>query len=880
MNDPSKGSAPLTGGFESIVEWSATLPLWQQDALRRIATNGSVSESDIASLTSYCCPPATLPGVLREPPQPPIPLASSHIRHGAKDTSVSLHSIRDVKGVNAVAPGQALTFRTSGLTIIFGNNGAGKSGYARVLKSACRARHVAEILPNVYESDSGSASARLEYIRGGNTSKVQWTLGQVTDPVLSSISVFDAQCAPIHVDGKNDLAYVPAPLEVLQSLAESCGRVKDALGAEEKALQQQKSARLSAPKARPHTSVGKLLAGLSRSTQIGEFKKLAGLGPAESARLTALRSDLAADPKKSALKSAQAIDVLERHRARLSNVQEVASSKAFERLAFLMRDSATKSAAAGLAAKQLFARAPLPGIGSDVWRALWEAARKYSSEAAYKGFEFPVVTDAKCPLCQQSLTDEAADRMTSFEAFVKGETQSAARLATEGLARARTVLQSRAVGADEAKAILDWFAAADLETAQLDQLEQFLDISAERLAAALSAQSPEELGEATPLPSMPEAILLGLSTRLGKRLKDLQAASEDEGRKKLIAELEDLEDRGWLGEVIGDVEAEVARLSRLHTVQESMKSTGTTRISAKSSELAELLVTDTLRDRFAKELHALELGRLRLELVKAGAAKGNPRFRVALIAKPDAPLGKVLSEGEHRCLALAAFLAELATQESRCGIVFDDPVSSLDHEYRNLVARRLVAEAKVRQVIIFTHDIVFFTQLDQHARAGKVEVSYQSVTRGEDASGYCSPEIPNSKRPVLDALGAVEGHLQNVSILHRQGQDAKWWKEAKGVAGDLRDLWERAVETVISPVYSRFEWQVDTKGLIELTVLQPSDCETMRKAFGRCSELQHSTSGAVGALPPKPAELENEIRVLKEWLVEIGERQKKARQSA
>jgi len=68
---------------------------------------------------------------------------------------------------------------------------------------------------------------------------------------------------------------------------------------------------------------------------------------------------------------------------------------------------------------------------------------------------------------------------------------------------------------------------------------------------------------------------------------------------------------------------------------------------------------------------------------------------------------EVLSEGEHRCLATAAFLAELGQSGHTSAIVLDDPVSSLDHKHRDAVAARLVEEAKARQVIIFTHDLAF-----------------------------------------------------------------------------------------------------------------------------------------------------------------------------
>ena len=45
-----------------------------------------------------------------------------------------------VRHVNALAPDQRLTLHRVGLTIIYGDNGSGKSGYARILKKVCRAR--------------------------------------------------------------------------------------------------------------------------------------------------------------------------------------------------------------------------------------------------------------------------------------------------------------------------------------------------------------------------------------------------------------------------------------------------------------------------------------------------------------------------------------------------------------------------------------------------------------------------------------------------------------------------------------------------------------------------------------------------------------------
>src|SRR3546814_1389977 len=72
---------------------------------------------------------------------------------------------------------------------------------------------------------------------------------------------------------------------------------------------------------------------------------------------------------------------------------------------------------------------------------------------------------------------------------------------------------------------------------------------------------------------------------------------------------------------------------------------------------------------------------------------------------------QILSEGEQRALALAGFLTEVALTEGSGPIIVDDPVSSLDRDRSAKVADRIAEEAQKRQVVVFTHDMVFFNEL-------------------------------------------------------------------------------------------------------------------------------------------------------------------------
>ena len=153
-------------------------------------------------------------------------------------------------------------------------------------------------------------------------------------------------------------------------------------------------------------------------------RKLAGLNAQEDARLQTLISDLASDP-------ARTVRQLQVQETRINAVIEQISkltAAASDQNRTALREAhgrlATARAAALAASVDLFAAEPLPDIGSDIWRALWEAARTYSREAAYPDKPFPVTDpDAHCVLCQQSLSEEAANRLSSFEAFVQDESK-------------------------------------------------------------------------------------------------------------------------------------------------------------------------------------------------------------------------------------------------------------------------------------------------------------------------------------------------------------------------------------------------------------------------------------------------------------------------
>jgi hypothetical protein len=77
---------------------------------------------------------------------------------GRSSDPVTLVSVTHNHGANALAHDQTLTFGPN-LTVVYGQNTAGKSGYTRILKRACRSRFTEDILGDVL---SGAAPVKAQ----------------------------------------------------------------------------------------------------------------------------------------------------------------------------------------------------------------------------------------------------------------------------------------------------------------------------------------------------------------------------------------------------------------------------------------------------------------------------------------------------------------------------------------------------------------------------------------------------------------------------------------------------------------------------------------------------------------------------------------------
>jgi energy-coupling factor transporter ATP-binding protein EcfA2 len=520
----------------------------------------------------------------------------------------------------------------------------------------------------------------------------------------------------------------------------------------------------------------------------------------------------------------------------------------------------------------------LPGTGFGTWHALWEGARAFSQEGAYQSQAFPFVGErAQCVLCQQDLDHAAKHRLQQFEAFVATTTERELRQHREAFARRRQAVADLKV---KTAAIEDALAEVRLEDDVLaDEIAVALGANERRRAAiALAVAETTEVPENCPdlVDAAPKAD--ALAQQIGARVTALRDSATNDVRKSMTDEMRELSARKVLAKHEQTILGAIERRKKYAAYGLCIDETRTHTITQKNTAVTKTAVSHKLKQRFKDELTDLGFRHVEVELREAGGAEGVLYHNLVLTRAPGVELPKVVSEGEQRCLSIAAFFAELSTANEPSGIVFDDPVSSLDYRWREGVARRLVQEAKIRQVIIFTHDVVFLLFLKQFAEESNIGQLDQHVRQLSRGAGVCEDELPWVAMPVKKKIGHLKNEWQAAEKLSREGHQDAYEKEAKHLYGLLREGWERALEEVLlGGIVERFRPGVQTQQIAVIADITGDDCRVIEVAMTKCSRWLpgHDKAAAARAPVPGPAELKTDIEALENWVVAIRKRRQK-----
>lgn len=865
--------------LEEIFKWSQDRPPWQQDALRILLMANELSDDDLDDLTAIC-----KGGHGLGEPIDVYPLTEEDIRAaGAEEAKVALDSITHNKGVNALAEDQTLTF-SPGLTVVYGDNAAGKTGYIRILKTACRTRGRETILGNVV---SGSAydtpDFSIKYKIGEENEPRKWDEAAKDDPI-SRVSVFDTRSAAVYLTEEMDVAFRPFGLDLFDKLAKACDNIRSRLEDEKTKIDDDGLATLKGliP---AETSVAEFLAKLSSSTKPERVESLARLSFEELSRLALLEGSLREikidDPDNLARRLRVLLGRTGSLLGHLGKIEAVLSEDAVSAAIGVRAECRREADAVKRLREEAFLGGPLKGTGSKVWLGLWNSAEQFSKKHAYKGRDFPVVgDDARCVLCQQDISSDAVGRFERFQDFVSSSAQRGITNLRKKFAEIKQSFVGLEIRNAEVEKTLEelsieYESVARIVTEALDNNE----VRRKEVVAALSEKRDVSV-------DCPD--LASVSTRLGAvvvqiedRIKVADNSADQNEVARMEKECRELRARKTLAGHNQDVLAEIDRKKKVASYDSCISETDTRSITRKSTKLTRSTVTDELKQRFSDELKSLSFNNIEVEIREAGGEKGILYHKIVLTRAPDFELPDVVSEGEHRCLSIAAFFAETGFTGDLSGVVFDDPVSSFDYRWRERAAKRLVQKAKDRQVIIFTHDLSFCHSLERHSKELGVAKADRYVSQNPAiGAGVSTGDVSWVTLPVSKRIKFLRRELQDAEKMRRDGKQHLYEKNAGYIYGLLREAWERAVEEILlGGVVERYRPEIHTKKADGLLDIKPDDCKSLNSAMTECSKwlIGHDQPAAAREPVPEPSALKNEIDKLDDWVSGINRRREESR---
>ena len=281
----------MTSAVEDILVWAAEkLTQWQQDALRRLACSSALSAADYDELLALVKEKVGFTAA-KKPPNF-SPLTKAHFAIAPRDAAIQLKTIRHIRNVNRLVPSAELNFSPTGVTVIYGKNGSGKSGFVRILRTSCRTRiddpARLRVLADVYGKGGGPQEAEIVIDKAGAETVIPWKAGGKASDALMQVAVFDSGAAQLYVDGGNQIEFLPFGLALPHKLNEVCLTLKEKLEAERQSVTQQltlATVDLSVPRA---TKAQIFYSSLSRRTSDDHINEATKFSNLEQARLDEL----------------------------------------------------------------------------------------------------------------------------------------------------------------------------------------------------------------------------------------------------------------------------------------------------------------------------------------------------------------------------------------------------------------------------------------------------------------------------------------------------------------------------------------------------------------------------------------------------------------
>lgn len=853
--------------YNDIYNWSLNKAPWVRDALRRLIQNQQISDVDINELYELLKKENTFTSQLE-----PIFLLDTHLpsENISNESPTVILSLDNPKNIDALYSNASLTFAENGLTIIYGDNGSGKSGYSRILKKNCWSRDRNVTLRKNVFSENGAEPQEVQ-IRFKNTDEYNflWKESESIPHDLNSIYVFDSKCASIYVNNENPTEFKPVGFDILERLFEVFGRVQTLVDSDIEKCNKEKPLLDNKYSA---TNVYNWYSELLNKPR-EEIEAKIAFSEANGIRLNELKALLVKnDPAK---ENIELQNKIRRYNAIRQKFELIQNSFQLDKLKIyetIINDFKAKKKANEIASQAIKGEDPLNGIGTDAWKELWNAARIYAITNVHpENTNFPdSISKEICVFCQQPLNENAKNRLERFNLFIQDTTNAELQVSKDKLDNAIKNISNLTFEVDENVeeiiSEIDGFS---------DVVRLFIEIILKNKKGL--TQSLIDLTHISQPEPFPDVISL-LDTKLqsfNKTIVDNNQLLQE--KQKLTLEFLELEALKFLAENKAKIKEYFESEITKHWLNKAKSSLNTRFISQKIGEILQDKAIQEQHEEFIRHLSQLNSELANKIVIRKTRTSQGSTYQKCVFSNVNEPLGEILSEGEQKLIAIANFISECTLDNAKNSIVFDDPVTSLDQNYREAITKILTSLSSDRQVIVLSHDLNFVRLcIDEHKKVTNSNCHLIGLKSYRGISGIVTDEIPYLAKNIQERINTIRANINEIRAC-TPDQIELIEEKTELACKRIRFLLEKTVEDILANrTIQRFSKNITFKArqLASYVTVEQTDIDFLLNLYGKYSVTEHDGSTSVEYQKPDDSEIYNDLVAYEAWKNDFKEREK------
>lgn len=260
------------------------------------------------------------------------------------------------------------------------------------------------------------------------------------------------------------------------------------------------------------------------------------------------------------------------------------------------------------------------------------------------------------------------------------------------------------------------------EKSKIIEITDFLDNFIDRVTSARDLRNEIPIQVFNQQKEEISGIWSSLSTKCNQLLEDIGVTEEE---KRVLSVIRLLEQAKSKSIDLSRVQAELKIYQNRYEFAEKIYTTFSETKKTKIQEIYESIQGDL--QSFYSMLHPNEPHK-NIELAVALVRRASTELKIESFGRKGEDPRALTSEGHQDSLGLCIFLAFVKKFNESCSlIVLDDVVSTVDARHRENICKLLLEEFDDKQLIITTHDEVWYEQLRAFQRAYRVDGNFKNM---------------------------------------------------------------------------------------------------------------------------------------------------------